>query len=400
MAYIERNTYLDRLWRNKDMDTIKVISGVRRSGKSTLLKMFEERLLSEGVSEERIQVFNFENPDFDQYRDSKSLYEKIKSQLVPGVQNYIILDEIQLVQELERAVDGLYILDNTDIYITGSNAYFMSGELATYLTGRYFEVKLYPLSFKEFMSVQNGDVSIEEGFNKYLQGTLPFFIRYEDVNDAAIYLEDVLNTILLKDVVQRLEIRDVDTLNRIMKVLMSSVGSVVSIAKITNTLKSDGNKISDKTVERYVQGIVDSLLIYRAPRFDDSGRKYLKSRDKFYLVDPGMRRIMISNRPGDLGHTLENVIYLELLRRDYTVFVGELADRTEVDFVAVDKQGGRQYIQVSLSTLDETTLARELHPLEKINDNYPKLLLTLDTIERTASYNGIQKMNALDWLLE
>ncbi|MGL5687570.1 MAG: ATP-binding protein, partial [Weissella cibaria] len=283
MAYIERNTYLDRLWRNKDMDTIKVISGVRRSGKSTLLKMFEERLLSEGVSEERIQVFNFENPDFDQYRDSKLLYEKIKSQLVPGVQNYIILDEIQLVQEFERAVDGLYILDNTDIYITGSNAYFMSGELATYLTGRYFEVKLYPLSFKEFMSVQNGDVSIEEGFNKYLQGTLPFFIRYEDVNDAAIYLEDVLNTILLKDVVQRLEIRDVDTLNRIMKVLMSSVGSVVSIAKITNTLKSDGNKISDKTVERYVQGIVDSLLIYRAPRFDDSGRKYLKSRDKFYL---------------------------------------------------------------------------------------------------------------------
>lgn len=400
MAYIERNTYLDRLWRNKDMDTIKVISGVRRSGKSTLLKMFEERLLSEGVSEERIQVFNFENPDFDQYRDSKLLYEKIKSQLVPGVQNYIILDEIQLVQEFERAVDGLYILDNTDIYITGSNAYFMSGELATYLTGRYFEVKLYPLSFKEFMSVQNGDVSIEEGFNKYLQGTLPFFIRYEDVNDAAIYLEDVLNTILLKDVVQRLEIRDVDTLNRIMKVLMSSVGSVVSIAKITNTLKSDGNKISDKTVERYVQGIVDSLLIYRAPRFDDLGRKYLKSRDKFYLVDPGMRRIMISNRPGDLGHTLENVIYLELLRRDYTVFVGELADRTEVDFVAVDKQGGRQYIQVSLSTLDETTLARELHPLEKINDNYPKLLLTLDTIERTASYNGIQKMNALDWLLE
>ncbi|MCT8398498.1 ATP-binding protein [Weissella cibaria] len=400
MAYIERNTYLDRLWRNKDMDTIKVISGVRRSGKSTLLKMFEERLLSEGVSEERIQVFNFENPDFDQYRDSKLLYEKIKSQLVPGVQNYIILDEIQLVQEFERAVDGLYILDNTDIYITGSNAYFMSGELATYLTGRYFEVKLYPLSFKEFMSVQNGDVSIEEGFNKYLQGTLPFFIRYEDVNDAAIYLEDVLNTILLKDVVQRLEIRDVDTLNRIMKVLMSSVGSVVSIAKITNTLKSDGNKISDKTVERYVQGIVDSLLIYRAPRFDDSGRKYLKSRGKFYLVDPGMRRIMISNRPGDLGHTLENVIYLELLRRDYTVFVGELADRTEVDFVAVDKQGGRQYIQVSLSTLDETTLARELHPLEKINDNYPKLLLTLDTIERTASYNGIQKMNALDWLLE
>ncbi|MCA1356725.1 ATP-binding protein [Weissella cibaria] len=400
MAYIERNTYLDRLWRNKDMDTIKVISGVRRSGKSTLLKMFEERLLSEGVSEERIQVFNFENPDFDQYRDSKLLYEKIKSQLVPGVQNYIILDEIQLVQEFERAVDGLYILDNTDIYITGSNAYFMSGELATYLTGRYFEVKLYPLSFKEFMSVQNGDVSIEEGFNKYLQGTLPFFIRYEDVNDAAIYLEDVLNAILLKDVVQRLKIRDVDTLNRIMKVLMSSVGSVVSIAKITNTLKSDGNKISDKTVERYVQGIVDSLLIYRAPRFDDSGRKYLKSRDKFYLVDPGMRRIMISNRPGDLGHTLENVIYLELLRRDYTVFVGELADRTEVDFVAVDKQGGRQYIRVSLSTLDETTLARELHPLEKINDNYPKILLTLDTIERTASYNGIQKMNALDWLLE
>lgn len=400
MAYIERNTYLDRLWRNKDMDTIKVISGVRRSGKSTLLKMFEERLLSEGVSEERIQVFNFENPDFDQYRDSKLLYEKIKSRLVPGVQNYIILDEIQLVQEFERAVDGLYILDNTDIYITGSNAYFMSGELATYLTGRYFEVKLYPLSFKEFMSVQNGDVSIEEGFNKYLQGTLPFFIRYEDVNDAAIYLEDVLNTILLKDVVQRLEIRDVDTLNRIMKVLMSSVGSVVSIAKITNTLKSDGNKISDKTVERYVQGIVDSLLIYRTPRFDDSGRKYLKSRDKFYLVDPGMRRIMISNRPGDLGHTLENMIYLELLRRDYTVFVGELADRTEVDFVAVDKQGGRQYIQVSLSTLDETTLARELHPLEKINDNYPKILLTLDTIERTASYNGIQKMNALDWLLE
>ncbi|WP_099088578.1 ATP-binding protein [Weissella cibaria] len=400
MAYIERNTYLDRLWRNKDMDTIKVISGVRRSGKSTLLKMFEERLLSEGVSEDRIQVFNFENPDFDQYRDSKLLYEKIKSRLVPGVQNYIILDEIQLVQEFERAVDGLYILDNTDIYITGSNAYFMSGELATYLTGRYFEVKLYPLSFKEFMSVQNGGVSIEEGFNKYLQGTLPFFIRYEDVNDAAIYLEDVLNTILLKDVVQRLEIRDVDTLNRIMKVLMSSVGSVVSIAKITNTLKSDGNKISDKTVERYVQGIVDSLLIYRAPRFDDSGRKYLKSRDKFYLVDPGMRRIMISNRPGDLGHTLENVIYLELLRRDYTVFVGELADRTEVDFVAVDKQGGRQYIQVSLSTLDETTLARELHPLEKINDNYPKLLLTLDTIERTASYNGIQKMNALDWLLD
>ena len=395
---IPRTTYLEMLWRNKDMDTIKVVSGVRRSGKSTLLKMFVDRLHEEGIGDDRIHVYNFEDPNFDALRDANELYRTIQSQLVADEQNYIILDEIQWVEHFEKAVDGLFILPNTDIYITGSNAYFMSGELATYLTGRYFEIKIYPLSFREFMS-SHEELTLEQGFERYMFGTLPYFTKYDNQADALSYLVGVYNTILLKDVVQRLEIRDVDTLQRIMKVLVSSVGSIVSIAKITNTLKSDGNSISDKTVERYVTGIVDSLLMYRAPRYDDSGRKYLKSRDKFYLADPGMRRIIAGNRPGDLGHTLENIIFLELLRRDYNVYVGELDDRTEVDFVAVDKEGKKLYVQVSLTTLDENTLKRELNPLEKIADNYPKLLLTLDTIEREASYGGIQKMNALDWFM-
>lgn len=403
MQLISRKEYLDWLCRWQDKQIIKVVSGVRRCGKSTLFTLFKQNLLKQGVDEKQIISINFEAMEFEALRDYHTLYQYINDHLQQDCKNYIFLDEVQHCMEYQKAVDSLFIKDNCDIYLTGSNAYFMSGELATVLSGRYVELKMLPLSFKEFVSSfapENVDISIQEKFNLYLNyGSFPFLARYNSFDsDAYNYLRDVYNTIILNDIVKRLKITDVNALDKVTKFIADNIGNIVSINKIANTLKSGGKSIDNKTVEKYLQGLVDALFLYKAPRFNIKGKQLLTNMPKYYIVDIGMRNILIRNKESDIGHIIENLAYLELMRRGYDVYVGDI-DKGEVDFVAI-KNNQTEYYQISATTLNPDTLARELAPLQSVQDNYPKYLLTLDELFGEANYNGIQKKNLIKWLLE
>lgn len=403
MQLIPRKEYLDWLCRWRDKQIIKVVSGVRRCGKSTLFTLFKQNLLKQGVDEKQIISINFEAMEFEALRDYHTLYQYINDHLQQDCKNYIFLDEVQHCTEYQKAVDSLFIKDNCDIYLTGSNAYFMSGELATVLSGRYVELKMLPLSFKEFVSSfapENVDISIQEKFNLYLDyGSFPFLARYNSFDsDAYNYLRDVYNTIILNDIVKRLKITDVNALDKVTKFIADNIGNIVSINKIANTLKSGGKSIDNKTVEKYLQGLVDALFLYKAPRFNIKGKQLLTNMPKYYIVDIGMRNILIRNKESDIGHIIENLAYLELMRRGYDVYVGDI-DKGEVDFVAI-KNNQTEYYQISATTLNPDTLARELAPLQSVQDNYPKYLLTLDELFGEANYNGIQKKNLIKWLLE
>lgn len=403
MQLISRKEYLDWLCRWQDKQIIKVVSGVRRCGKSTLFTLFKQNLLKQGVDEKQIISINFEAMEFEVLRDYHTLYQYINDHLQQDCKNYIFLDEVQHCTEYQKAVDSLFIKDNCDIYLTGSNAYFMSGELATVLSGRYVELKMLPLSFKEFVSSfapENVDISIQEKFNLYLNyGSFPFLARYNSFDgDAYNYLRDVYNTIILNDIVKRLKITDVNALDKVTKFIADNIGNIVSINKIANTLKSGGKSIDNKTVEKYLQGLVDALFLYKAPRFNIKGKQLLTNLPKYYIVDIGMRNILIRNKESDIGHIIENLAYLELMRRGYDVYVGDI-DKGEVDFVAI-KNNQTEYYQISTTTLTPDTLARELAPLQSVQDNYPKYLLTLDELFGEANYDGIQKKNLIKWLLE
>ena len=403
MQLISRKEYLDWLCRWQDKQIIKVVSGVRRCGKSTLFTLFKQNLLKQGIDEKQIISINFEAMEFEALRDYHALYQYINERLQQDCKNYIFLDEVQHCAEYQKAVDSLFIKDNCDIYLTGSNAYFMSGELATVLSGRYVELKMLPLSFKEFVSSfapENVDISIQEKFNLYLNyGSFPFLARYNSFDsDAYNYLRDVYNTIILNDIVKRLKITDVNALDKVTKFIADNIGNIVSINKIANTLKSGGKSIDNKTVEKYLQGLVDALFLYKAPRFNIKGKQLLTNLPKYYIVDIGMRNILIRNKESDIGHIIENLAYLELMRRGYDVYVGDI-DKGEVDFVAI-KNNQTEYYQISATTLNPDTLARELAPLQSVQDNYPKYLLTLDELFGEANYNGIQKKNLIKWLLE
>ena len=403
MQLIPRKEYLDWLCRWRDKQIIKVVSGVRRCGKSTLFTLFKQNLLKQGVDEKQIISINFEAMEFEALRDYHTLYQYINDHLQQDCKNYIFLDEVQHCTEYQKAVDSLFIKDNCDIYLTGSNAYFMSGELATVLSGRYVELKMLPLSFKEFVSSfapENVDISIQEKFNLYLDyGSFPFLARYNSFDsDAYNYLRDVYNTIILNDILKRLKITDVNALDKVTKFIADNIGNIVSINKIANTLKSGGKSIDNKTVEKYLQGLVDALFLYKAPRFNIKGKQLLTNLPKYYIVDIGMRNILIRNKESDIGHIIENLAYLELMRRGYDVYVGDI-DKGEVDFVAI-KNNQTEYYQISATTLNPDTLARELAPLQSVQDNYPKYLLTLDELFGEANYNGIQKKNLIKWLLE
>ena len=403
MQLISRKEYLDWLCRWQDKQIIKVVSGVRRCGKSTLFTLFKQNLLKQGVDEKQIISINFEAMEFEALRDYHTLYQYINDHLQQDCKNYIFLDEVQHCMEYQKAVDSLFIKDNCDIYLTGSNAYFMSGELATVLSGRYVELKMLPLSFKEIVSSfapENVDISIQEKFNLYLNyGSFPFLARYNSFDsDAYNYLRDVYNTIILNDIVKRLKITDVNALDKVTKFIADNIGNIVSINKIANTLKSGGKSIDNKTVEKYLQGLVDALFLYKAPRFNIKGKQLLTNLPKYYIVDIGMRNILIRNKESDIGHIIENLAYLELMRRGYDVYVGDI-DKGEVDFVAI-KNNQTEYYQISATTLNPDTLARELAPLQSVQDNYPKYLLTLDELFGEANYNGIQKKNLIKWLLE
>lgn len=392
---IQRKEYLEFLQLFKDKNLIKVISGIRRAGKSTLFELFKELLKQQGVQEKQIISINFESPEYDEI-SWKTLYFQIKEQLNPNKQNYVFLDEIQNVEKFEKVVDGLYILKNVDLYITGSNAYFMSGELATYLSGRYIELKMLPLSLAEYKE-GNPNLSKNELYQKYItKSSFPYTLFIAD-KAITTYLKDIYNTIFLKDIVQRYGISDVLTLESISKFMLDNIGNRLSSRKIADTLTSNGRKINSKTAEKYMQALRDSLLFYEVKRYDTKGKQHLKFYEKFYVVDCGIRYSLLGKKAFDHRKVLENVIYLELLRRGYDVYIGKIDD-LEVDFVAFNSDGV-QYYQVALTLRDEKTLLRELTSLENINDHYPKFLLTLDD-DPIMYHNGIKQINAIDWLLE
>lgn len=400
--YVARTEYLDFLKRHQGKHIIKVVSGVRRSGKSTLFLLFREYLRASGVAPEQIITINFEDMANESLRDPYALYKYLTDHLDEGEMTYIFLDEIQHVTDFEKVVDSLFIKDNVDLYITGSNAYFLSGEIATLLTGRYVQINMLPLSFKEFVEWHKQNdlfTNDTDMFNEYLKSSFPYTLFVQDEQERMEYLQGIYSTIVLTDIVTRLKVRDVPVLERVIRTLFSDIGSAISISNIANTLKSAKLPADNKTIDRYVEGILNSLLMYEAKPYDIHGRSILRANSKYYAVDLGLRRLLLPDHQQDYGHIIENIVFLELKRRYPHVYVGRSND-LEVDFVALNVKNEARYFQVALTTLDEKVLERELRPLKQIHDSYPKYLLTMDTLNKDANYDGIQKMNILDWLLE
>ena len=410
MIRIDRKEYLDFLVKSKDRQIIKVVSGVRRCGKSTLFEIYKDFLLENGVEKNQIISINFEDMDYEELTDYKKLYEYIKSKMIGDKKNYIFLDEIQHVDKFEKVVDSLFIKENTDLYITGSNAYFMSSELATLLSGRYIELKMLPLSFKEYYQAKLEYEKMEQKENRTLKTLIQYYNEYivnssfpytlqldSDLKNIHEYLSGIYNSVLLKDIVARLKISDVMRLESVVKYIFDNIGNLTSLSKIANTLTSMGRKTDAKTIEKYIRGLTDSLLVYEVSRYNIKGKEFLSTLSKYYVTDLGLRQMILGNRNIDMGHILENIIYLELLRRKGNVYVGQF-DKNEIDFVIVNSNE-IEYYQVALTVLDENTLKRELDAFKNIKDNYPKYLITLDDVMVNTDYDGIKVVNALEWLL-
>lgn len=399
---IERKEYLKQLLSWKDQSIIKVLTGIRRCGKSTILKLYQEYLLNNGIDPSQIISINFEELEYEDLQDYKKLYQYIKDRLVENKMMYIFLDEIQNVPSYEKVVDSLHVKENIDIYITGSNSYIFSGQLATYLSGRYIEIPVLPLSFKE---VYNPQTNKEEAFQKYIKtGGFPYIHQIQLLNEQIdMYLEGIYNTVIVKDIEERINrknsksVTDIALLKAISKYLSSVVGSPVSIRSITNYFKSNERTTSPNTISNYVEALCESYLYYPVEVMDVSGKEVSKSNKKYYIVDPGIRNYIFPKQFYDLGFTIENIVYLELLRRRYNVNIGRNG-RTEVDFIA-KRNDVYTYIQVTASLVDENTFNREIRPLKQIKDNYEKIILTLDRYT-LGNYEGIKVINIIDWLLE
>lgn len=393
---IERKEYLEKLKKWKDKDLIKVITGIRRCGKSTLFDIYIDYLKSIGIEDNHIISVNLENPDneFDTY---KELYKYVKEQIKDKKQYYVFLDEVQKVSDFQKAVDGLYIMKNVDVYITGSNAYLLSGELATLLTGRYIEIKMYPLSFKEYLNYYKKDADEKMYLNYINRSSFPYALKLEEESEIDDYLDALYNTIIVKDIELRKKMADTTMLRTVARFMFNNIGNCLSIKKIADTLTSDGRSISVHTVESYLESLVESYVFNKVSRFDIKGKQYLQSGEKYYATDVTMRYALLGRRNIDVGHILENIVYLELIRRGYKVYIGKAGEK-EIDFVAENKEGFT-YFQVAYTTREKATLERELTPLQDINDHYPKYILTMD-IDPIADYDGIKKVNVLDWLLE
>lgn len=396
---IPRPDYLNFLKDWKDKQIIKVVSGVRRCGKSTLFEIYQDYLRSIGVSDDQIIAINFEEAENESLLEYHALYDYVKSLMQPSKMNYIFLDEIQHVAEYQKAVDSLFVKKNADVYITGSNAYFMSGELATLLSGRYVELKMLPLSFSEYAGAFSGNISKEELYRNYVyNSSFPYTLELKDRRNVYAYLDGIYNTVVLNDIVARKRVLDTSMLKSVLKFMIDNIGNLLTAKRIADCMTSAGRKISNHTVENYLEGVTDSLLMYRVGRYDVKGKEYLRLLDKYYLVDVGLRYYLLGTRNVDYGHILENVIYLELIRRGYTVYAGR-AGRSEIDFVVLDCDGNLEYYQVVWTVHDKDTLARELSPLDSIQDHNPKWLITMDN-NPPVSYNGIKQVYALDWLLK
>ena len=395
---IERKEYLEKLIAFRDKQVIKIITGVRRCGKSTLMELFQDYLKSQGVLEEQIVAVNLEDYDFYELRNPKKLHTYIKERLVQGKMTYIFLDEIQHCEEFPEVVDSLHIKKDVDIYLTGSNAKMLSSEIATLISGRYVEISMLPLSFKEYVLSTGSTSELARKYTAYVEtSSFPYALQLAgQPKELRDYLDGIYNTIVVKDIAQRNKIPDPMMLESVLRFIFDNIGNQLSTKKIADTMTSNGRKIDVKTVEKYLKALMESYIVYQAKRYNVKGKQHLKTLEKYYAVDIGLRYLLLGTSSSDVGHILENIVFLELLRRGNEVFTGKIDD-LEVDFVAMD---GKQttYYQVAASVRDEKTLARELASLEKIPDHYPKIVLTLDE-DPQADYNGIRRINALDWLM-
>ena len=393
---IERKKYLEELISFKDKDLIKVITGIRRCGKSTLFDLYIDYLKETGIKDEQIIRINLEDADYDFIKNYKDLYEYVKSKLISDKQNYVFLDEVQIVEDFQRACDSLYIKKNVDLYITGSNANLLSGELATLLSGRYVEIKMLPLSFEEYISYR-GESDLQQKYVDYItKSSFPYALNLENVKDIRAYLDGIYNTILIKDIATRKKISDISALDSVVRFMFDNIGKLCSSTKIANTMCSSGRNITVPTVESYLSALMEAFVLYKASRYDIKGKQRLSSGAKYYVSDIGLRYYLLGSKNADQGHILENIVYLELLRRGYEVYVGKV-DNSEVDFIAINEKG-EEYYQVAYTVMDEKVLERELKSLENIKDHNPKYLLTMDFTPYT-SYNGIKQINVLSWLL-
>ena len=397
---IQRKEYLQKLINQREEKVIKVVTGVRRCGKSTLFKLYQNYLKDIGVQDCQIISLNLEDIEFEELLDYKKLYAYIKDRLCADKYTYVFIDEVQRCNNFEKVVDSLFIKDNVDVYITGSNAYMLSGELATLLSGRYVKIDMLPLSFSEYIQANSNTVKSKmEQFNDYLRfGSFPYVATsYGNIDNIPNYLEGIYSSILIKDVAKREGITDVALLESIVKTVASSIGSPISIKKISDTIVSCGRKISVNTVDNYLNALCDAYIFYKVDRYDIKGRQHLKTLGKYYMVDTGIRNLILSSSGADFEHLIENIVYFELLRRGYKVNIGKVAEK-QVDFVASNMEGVL-YVQVSASVIDESTLKRELASLQSISDHHPKILLTLDEIGSGSNFDGIKHLNLIDWLI-
>lgn len=391
---VKREGYLDKLIKGKEKQVIKVVTGVRRCGKSTLLQQFQTYLMEQGVEERQIISLNFEKIENESLLEYHALYTYVKERLVPGQMTYIFLDEIQAVPQFQKAVDSLFVLEDTDLYITGSNAYMLSGELATLLSGRYMEIRMLPLSFAEYLALAGG--GDRDAWNRYfVNGGFPYTAYLEDEEIRRDYLQGIYHTVLLKDIVERKRIQDVTLLESVIRFLFDNVGNIVSAKKIADALTSYGRKTTSATIENYIQALEESFILYRAGRYDIKGKQHLKSLEKYYLVDQGLRSLLTGSRGRDVGYVLENIVYLELCRRGYQVCVGKVGNQ-EIDFF-VEKGDDKAYYQVSASILDPHTYQREIAPLKAVRDHYPKYIVTMDEVPMEE--DGIRQINVVEFLL-
>ena len=394
---IERTNYLDKLKALQNKSVIKVVTGVRRCGKSVLLESFQKWLISNGIKKNNIISINFEDYEHKDLREPDNLYKYIKQRLKKDM-TYIFLDEIQLVKDFPEVVDSLFIKKNTDIYITGSNANLLSSEIATLLSGRYIEISMLPLSFKEFYNYHKKEQNLQKLYNEYItNGAFPYTLAFNgSKSEIKDYLEGIFNTIVFKYIAQRANINDFMMLESVVRFIFDNIGNPVSSKRIADTMTSSGRKIDQKTVEKYLKSLLDSFIFYKADRFDVKGMQLLKTLNKYYAVDLGLRTMLLGEKGIDVGHILENIVFLELKRRGFKVYVGKVGN-LEVDFVAESSEG-LSYYQVASTVRDNSVLKRELTPMQMIHDHYPKTLLTLDD-DPPSEYNGIRKRNALEWLV-
>lgn len=397
MKLIERASYLNKLIAFKDKNLIKVITGIRRCGKSTIMEIYRDWLKEQGVSTDQIVYLNFEDYDNFELRNPKNLYAYIKPLLIEDKMNYLFFDEIQHVQDFPDIINSLNLKPNVDIYITGSNAYMLSSEIATLLSGRYIEIAMQPLSFKEYVDGTGEYDNLQKAYNDYItRSSFPYTLELNTNSEVSDYLTGLYNTIVVKDIMSRKRLPDVMMLESVIRFTADNIGNILSTKRIADIMTADGRKIDQKTVERYLNSLCETFFVYEAKRYNIKGKQLLKTLGKYYLVDIGLRRMLLGSRSFDAGRILENVVYLELLHRQKKVYVGK-NDNLEVDFVAID-ENNIAYYQVAATVRDESTLKRELASLQQINDQYPKYILTLDD-DPVADYDGIKRINALKWMM-